>query len=127
MLRVWGCCTPLPRLVPLSAALNDGLGRPRRNVKAWRRPPSVGVWGLAITLAGFSVFSLVLTLFFLALAGAADAVSAVFRGSMLVQETPDRSVGSRVVGEPHGGRRWALWSGTSRPDLRPARWAPQDP
>jgi MFS family permease len=49
---------------------------------------SVGIWGLAIALAGFSVFSLALTLFFLALAGAADAISAVFRGSMLVQETP---------------------------------------
>lgn len=49
---------------------------------------AVGLWGLAITLAGFSTFSLVLTLFFLALAGAADAISAVFRGAMLVQETP---------------------------------------
>ena len=49
---------------------------------------AVGAWGLAITLAGLSVFSFGLMLFFLALAGAADAISAVFRGSMLVQETP---------------------------------------
>jgi MFS family permease len=49
---------------------------------------AVGAWGLAITLAGLSIFSLALTLSFLALAGAADAISAVFRGSMLVQETP---------------------------------------
>ncbi|MGH2825492.1 MAG: MFS transporter [Actinomycetota bacterium] len=49
---------------------------------------AVGVWGLAIALAGLSLFSLLLTLFFLAVAGAADVVSAVFRGTMLLEATP---------------------------------------
>jgi MFS family permease len=49
---------------------------------------AVAAWGAAIALAGLSVFSLVLTLFFLALAGAADVVSAVFRGTMLLEATP---------------------------------------
>ena len=50
---------------------------------------AVVAWGTAITLAGLSLFSLGLTLFFLALAGAADVVSAVFRGTILLQKTPD--------------------------------------
>jgi len=49
---------------------------------------SVAVWGGAITLAGLSTAWLPVTLVFLAAAGAADAISAVFRGAMLVQETP---------------------------------------
>ncbi|CAN5667788.1 MFS transporter [soil metagenome] len=49
---------------------------------------AVAVWGAAIALAGLSLFSLVLTLFFLAIAGAADVVSAVFRGTMLLEATP---------------------------------------
>ncbi len=59
---------------------------------------AVTVWGLAITLAGLSLFSLALTLIFLALAGAADVVSAVFRGTMLLEATP----------EPLRGRTQAL-------------------
>lgn len=51
---------------------------------------AVTVWGLAITLAGLSVFSFPLTLFFLAVAGAADVFSAVFRGTILLESTPDR-------------------------------------
>jgi MFS family permease len=50
---------------------------------------AVAGWGAAITLAGFSVFSLGLTLLFLAMAGAADVVSAVFRATMLQETTPD--------------------------------------
>ena len=50
---------------------------------------AVGVWGAAVTLAGLSLFSLPLTLFWLAVAGAADVVSAVFRGTMLLETTPD--------------------------------------
>ncbi len=50
---------------------------------------AVAAWGAAITFAGLSVFSLPLTLLFLALAGAADVVSAVFRGTMLFEQTPD--------------------------------------
>jgi MFS family permease len=49
---------------------------------------AVGVWGGAIALAGLSLFSLLLTLFFLSIAGAADVVSAVFRGTMLLEATP---------------------------------------
>lgn len=49
---------------------------------------AVAVWGSAIALAGLSLFSLILTLFFLAIAGAADVVSAVFRGTMLLEATP---------------------------------------
>lgn len=49
----------------------------------------VTVWGLAITLAGLSAFSLPLMLFFLAVAGAADVLSAVFRGTVVQEATPD--------------------------------------
>jgi hypothetical protein len=49
---------------------------------------SVALWGLAITLAGLSLFSLTLTLFFLAAAGAADVVSAIFRSTILQETTP---------------------------------------
>lgn len=50
---------------------------------------AVTIWGVAITLAGLTLFSLVLTMAFLAVAGAADVVSAVFRGTMLQENTPD--------------------------------------
>ena len=50
---------------------------------------AVFIWGAAITLAGLSLFSLVLTLVFFAIAGAADVISAVFRGTMLIEATPD--------------------------------------
>jgi MFS family permease len=49
---------------------------------------SVALWGVAITLAGLSLFSLTLTLFFLAAAGAADVVSAIFRSTILQEATP---------------------------------------
>ena len=50
---------------------------------------AVFIWGAAITLAGLSLFSLVLALVFFAIAGAADVISAVFRGTMLIEATPD--------------------------------------
>lgn len=50
---------------------------------------SVAVWGGAILLAGLSTFSLAVTLVFLAIAGGADVVSAVFRGTMLIENSPD--------------------------------------
>lgn len=50
---------------------------------------SVVVWGGAIALFGISPW-LPLALFFLALAGAADVVSAVFRNSILQLTVPDR-------------------------------------
>jgi MFS family permease len=77
-----------PSLGALVAALTTGwVSSVRRQGVAvlW----AVGAWGAAITLAGFSVFSLVLTLLFLAIAGAADVVSAVFRATMLQETTPD--------------------------------------
>jgi MFS family permease len=50
---------------------------------------SVIAWGAAITVAGLTLFSLALTVIFLAIAGGADVVSAVFRGTILQDETPD--------------------------------------
>lgn len=50
---------------------------------------AVGLWGLSITLVGLSLFSFALTLLLLAFAGAADVVSAVFRGTILLEKTPD--------------------------------------
>lgn len=50
---------------------------------------AVVLWGAFITLAGLVLFSLPLTLLCLALAGAADVVSAVLRGTILVRSTPD--------------------------------------
>jgi MFS family permease len=54
---------------------------------------AVTAWGAAIALAGLSVFSLGLTVFFLACAGAADVVSAVFRGTILLERTPEALLG----------------------------------
>jgi hypothetical protein len=50
---------------------------------------AVVAWGAFITLAGLSTFSILVCCAFLALAGAADVVSAVFRGTMLLEATPD--------------------------------------
>ena len=46
-------------------------------------------WGLAITAFGLVTFSFPLALLFLALAGAADVFSAVFRSTLVQLETPD--------------------------------------
>ena len=54
---------------------------------------AVTAWGAAIALAGLSLFSLVLTVIFLAFAGAADVVSAVFRGTILLEKTPPALLG----------------------------------
>jgi MFS family permease len=54
---------------------------------------SVAVWGAAITVAGFSLHSFILTLFWLGIAGAADVISAVFRGTILLEVTPDSLLG----------------------------------
>ena len=53
-------------------------------------------WGAAIALAGISN-SLILVLFFLATAGAADMVSALFRGTIWNQTIPDELRG-RLAG-----------------------------
>lgn len=50
---------------------------------------AVAGWGAAILLFGLSTSFFVLALLFLAIAGAADVVSAVFRSSVVQMETPD--------------------------------------
>jgi MFS family permease len=50
---------------------------------------AVAIWGAAITLFGLSVFSFALALFFLAVAGAADVLSAVFRSTIAQLAAPD--------------------------------------
>ncbi|HEU5004333.1 MAG TPA: MFS transporter [Actinomycetota bacterium] len=59
---------------------------------------AVTAWGLAIAAFGFTPylpFGLSLGLLLLAIAGAADVLSAVFRGTILQLETPDR-LGGRL-------------------------------
>jgi MFS family permease len=51
---------------------------------------AVGIWGMALTLFGLSVFSLPLALFFLGVAGAADVLSAVFRSTIVQLAAPDQ-------------------------------------
>jgi len=63
-------------------------------VAAIRRPGravviAVSVWGLAIVGFGLATFSFPLALLFLALAGAADVLSAVFRAMIVQLDTPD--------------------------------------
>ena len=74
-----------------SALITGWVNRIRRNGIAILI--AVAIWGAAITLAGLSLFSFPLTLAWLAVAGAADVVSAVFRGTMLIEATPDRLLG----------------------------------
>ena len=50
---------------------------------------AVAIWSVAIVLFGLSTFSFALALVFLAVAGAADVVSAVFRGTITQLEAPD--------------------------------------
>jgi MFS family permease len=50
---------------------------------------AVAVWGAAIVAFGLATFSFGLALFFLAVAGAADVLSAVFRSTIVQLETPD--------------------------------------
>ena len=57
---------------------------------------AAGLWGAAIVLFGFAT-SLVLALIMLALAGAADNVSAAFRSAIVLMATPDEMRG-RVSG-----------------------------
>ncbi|HKG56853.1 MAG TPA: MFS transporter [Candidatus Limnocylindrales bacterium] len=50
---------------------------------------AVVIWGAAIAAFGLSTFSFALALVFLAIAGAADVLSAVFRSTIVQLETPD--------------------------------------
>jgi MFS family permease len=77
-----------PAAGALLGALTTGwVGRVRRQGVAVLI--AVTAWGAFITGAGLSLFSLPLTLLFLALAGASDVVSAVFRGTIVQEATPD--------------------------------------
>lgn len=70
----------------VAAVLSGPLGHVRRQGRAI--VVAIVVWGLAITAFGFTRW-LPLALAFLALAGAADNVSAVFRATILQAATPD--------------------------------------
>jgi hypothetical protein len=50
---------------------------------------AVVIWGVAITAFGLATFSLPLALLFLAIAGAADMFSAIFRSTILQLGVPD--------------------------------------
>lgn len=77
-----------PSAGALIGALTTGwVGRVERQGRAVLL--AVTAWGTCITLAGLALESFTATLAFLALAGAADVISAIFRGTMLQQVTPD--------------------------------------
>ncbi|MDQ3878094.1 MAG: MFS transporter [Actinomycetota bacterium] len=85
---VLGLLSAAPAVGALLGALSTGwVPRVRRQGRAVIA--AVAVWGLGITFAGLALFSLPLTLLLLAIAGAADVISAVFRGTMLLENTPD--------------------------------------
>ncbi len=78
-----------PAVGALLGALTTGwVGRIKRQGLAviW----AVALWGAAITLFGLSGRFFLLALVFLAFAGAADVVSAVFRSTILQLSVPDR-------------------------------------
>ena len=85
---VLGLLYSAPAVGALAGALSSGWVRKVRR-QGVAVIVAVVVWGVAISLAGLSLFSLALTLAFLALAGAADVFSAVFRGTILQEATPD--------------------------------------
>jgi hypothetical protein len=70
----------------LAAIMSGGVGRVRRQGLAVL--VAATVWGIAITLFGFTR-ALAVGLALLAVAGAADVVSAVFRATILQTATPD--------------------------------------
>lgn len=86
---------------------------------------SVGGWGAAVTVFGLSR-NLWLGLFFLALAGCADSISAVFRTTMLQAATPDdmrgRLQGVFIVVVAGGPRLGDFLAGTAA-DLASPAWA----
>jgi MFS family permease len=80
----------------VSAGLSGPLNRIRR--QGWAMLVSVAVWGAAF--AGFAVVpGLWPTLSLLALAGAADTVTVVFRGTIVQAVTPDRLRGRVTAAE----------------------------
>ena len=77
-----------PAVGAVAGAVTTGwIGRVRHQGRAviW----AVTIWGLAITAFGFSTGLFGLSLALLAVAGAADVISAVFRGTILQLSVPD--------------------------------------
>jgi MFS family permease len=71
----------------LGALLSGWVSRVQRTGRAVA--VAVIVWGLAIAAFGLATFSFPLALGFLAIAGAADVLSAVFRSTIIQLEAPD--------------------------------------
>ncbi|HET6657896.1 MAG TPA: MFS transporter, partial [Gaiellaceae bacterium] len=93
--EVLGLLYAAPSVGALLASLTSGwAARVHRHGMAiiW----AAGAWGLAITVFGL-VTNLWVALFFLALAGAADMISGIFRGTLWNQTIPDRLRG-RLAG-----------------------------
>ena len=83
-----GLLTAAPAAGALIAiVLSGGISRFRRIGRGILL--AVAGWGAAILLFGLSTSFFALALVFLAIAGAADVVSAVFRSSVVQMETPD--------------------------------------
>ena len=84
----FGLMVAAPAAGALVAALSSGwIGSVRRPGRA--TIVAIAVWGAAIVAFGLSTFSLALALVFLAVAGAADLLSAVFRSTIVQLEAPD--------------------------------------
>jgi MFS family permease len=86
--RGLGLLYAAPAAGALIGALTTGwVGRVKHQGRAvvW----AVALWGAGITFFGLSGGFFALALFFLAFAGAADVISAVFRGSILQLSVPD--------------------------------------
>jgi MFS family permease len=79
----------------LGALTTGWVGRVRR--QGFAVLVAVGIWGVCIVGFGLAGGNLWLALVFLALAGAADVISAVFRGSILQLSVPD-SLRGRLSG-----------------------------
>jgi MFS family permease len=71
----------------LGALLSGWVARVRRVGRAVI--VAVAIWGAAIVAFGLATFSFAVALLFLAIAGAADVLSAVFRSTIVQLETPD--------------------------------------
>lgn len=84
----FGLIEAAPAAGALVAALSSGwVGSVRRPGRA--TIVAILIWGVAIAAFGLSTFSLALALVFLAVAGAADMLSAVFRSTIVQLEAPD--------------------------------------
>ncbi len=86
--EVAGLLFAAPAVGALVGSLTTGwVGRVRHQGRAVIR--AVVIWGLGITAFGLAGDNLALALVFLAVAGAADVISAVFRGTILQLSVPE--------------------------------------